>query len=174
MERLAAIVQGMKRASSVSANPSFLHVEFRSALFRLSKNGQLNFGVWPMKIAIVGTRISGMVTAIILSESHDLTVFEKNDYIGGYTHTIDVEVGGRTYPVDTGFIVFNEKTYPNFVELLRRLDVPWKNPQMSFSLRCDQTGLEFCPSSLDSLFAQRRREEIKGARRTYFCGAYWS
>ena len=109
-----------------------------------------------MKIAIVGTGISGMVTAYLLSDSHDLTVFEKNDYIGGHTHTIDVDARGKTYPVDTGFIVFNEVTYPNFVKLLRRLDVPWKNSQMSFSLRCEQTGLEFCPSSLDSLFAQRR------------------
>ena len=109
-----------------------------------------------MKIAIVGTGISGMVTAYLLSDSHDLTIFEKNDYIGGHTHTIDVDAGGKTYPVDTGFIVFNEATYPNFVELLRRLDVPWKNSRMSFSLRCEQTGLEFCPSSLDSFFAQRR------------------
>ncbi len=67
-----------------------------------------------------------------------------------------MEAQGRTFAVDTGFIVFNEVTYPNFVKLLRRLDVPWKNSQMSFSLRCEQTGLEFCPSSLDSLFAQRR------------------
>ncbi|MFO7459983.1 MAG: NAD(P)-binding protein, partial [Desulfatiglandales bacterium] len=109
-----------------------------------------------MKIAIVGTGVSGMVTAYLLSDSHDLTVFEKNDYIGGHTHTIDVDAGGKIYPVDTGFIVFNEVTYPNFVKLLRRLEVPWKNSQMSFSLRCEETGLEYCPSSLDSLFAQRR------------------
>ncbi len=109
-----------------------------------------------MKIAIIGTGISGMVTAYLLSESHEVTVFEKNDYIGGHTHTVDVEAGANSYPVDTGFIVFNEVTYPNFVKLLRRLDVPWKDSRMSFSLRCDQTGLEFCPSSLDSLFAQRR------------------
>lgn len=108
-----------------------------------------------MKIAIVGTGISGMVTAYLLSDAHDLTVFENNDYIGGHTHTIDVDVGDKTYAVDTGFIVFNEVTYPNFVKLLRRLDVSWKNTRMSFSLRCEQTGLEFCPSSLDSLFAQR-------------------
>ncbi len=109
-----------------------------------------------MKIAIIGTGISGMVTAYLLSESHEVTVFEKNDYIGGHTHTVDVEAGAKSYPVDTGFIVFNEVTYPNFVKLLRRLDVPWKNSRMTFSLRCEQTGLEFCPSSLDSLFAQRR------------------
>jgi uncharacterized protein len=109
-----------------------------------------------MKIAIIGTGVSGMVTAYLLSDSHDITVFEKNDYIGGHTHTHDVEAKGKSFAVDTGFIVFNEVTYPNFVKLLRRLDVPWKNSQMSFSLRCEQTGLEYCPSSLDTLFAQRR------------------
>ena len=109
-----------------------------------------------MKIAIIGTGISGMVTALLLSDSHDITVFEKNDYIGGHTHTHDVETQGRTFAVDTGFIFFNEVTYPNFVKLLRRLDVPWKKSRMSFSLRCEQTGLEFSPSSLDTLFAQRR------------------
>jgi predicted NAD/FAD-binding protein len=97
-----------------------------------------------------------MVTAYLLSDSHDITVFEKDDYIGGHTHTIDVEAGGTTYPVDTGFIVFNEVTYPNFLKLLSRLGVPWKPSRMSFSMRCEQTGLEFCPSSLDALFAQRR------------------
>jgi predicted NAD/FAD-binding protein len=109
-----------------------------------------------MRIAIIGTGISGMVTAYLLSDSHDIAVFEKNEYIGGHTHTIDVEVEGKTYAVDTGFIVFNEVTYPNFVKLLRRLDVPWKPSRMSFSLRCEQTGLEYSPSSLDAFFAQRR------------------
>jgi len=109
-----------------------------------------------MRIAIIGTGISGMVTAYLLSDSHDITVFEKNDYIGGHTHTIDVEVRGKTYAVDTGFIVFNEVTYPNFLKLLLRLGVPWKPSRMSFSLRCEQTGLEYSSSSLDTLFAQRR------------------
>jgi uncharacterized protein len=109
-----------------------------------------------MRIAIIGTGISGMVTAYLLSDTYDITVFEKNDYIGGHTHTIDVEAGGKTFAVDTGFIVFNEVTYPNFLKLLLRLGVKWKPSRMSFSLRCEQTGLEFSPSSLDTLFAQRR------------------
>ena len=109
-----------------------------------------------MKIAIIGTGISGLTTAYLLSDSHDLTVFEKNDYIGGHTHTVDVEAGGKTYAVDTGFIVFNTVTYPNFHKLLLRLGVAWKPSKMGFSLRCEQTGLEYCPSSLDALFAQRR------------------
>ena len=109
-----------------------------------------------MRIAIIGTGISGMVTAYLLSDSHDITIFEKDDYVGGHTHTIDVEAGGKPYAVDTGFIVFNEVTYPNFLKLLLRLGVTWKPSRMSFSMRCEQTGLEFSPSSLDSLFAQRR------------------
>ncbi|MBN1106256.1 MAG: FAD-dependent oxidoreductase [Deltaproteobacteria bacterium] len=109
-----------------------------------------------MKIAIVGTGISGMVAAYLLSGDHEITVLEKNDYIGGHTHTVDVSLEEKNYAVDTGFIVFNEVTYPNFVRLLRRLGVPWKPSRMSFSLRCEQTSLEFSPSSFDSLFAQRR------------------
>jgi predicted NAD/FAD-binding protein len=96
-----------------------------------------------------------MVAAHLLQEDHELTLFEANDYIGGHTHTIDLKVDGQNYAVDTGFIVFNEKTYPNFVKLMERLDVPWKRSKMSFSVRCAQTGLEYCPSSLNSLFAQR-------------------
>jgi len=109
-----------------------------------------------MRIAIVGGGISGMVAAYLLCDSHDIVVFESNDYLGGHTCTADVEAGGKPYAVDTGFIVFNEATYPNFVTLLRRLAVPWKNSQMSFSVRCERTGLEYCPSSINALFAQRR------------------
>lgn len=109
-----------------------------------------------MRIAVVGAGISGMVAAYLLSDSHDVVVFEANDYLGGHTRTVDVQAGGKTYAVDTGFIVFNEATYPNFVRLLRRLGVAWKNSRMSFSVRCERTGLEYCPSTLNSLFAQRR------------------
>ena len=109
-----------------------------------------------MKIAIVGTGISGMVAAYLLCEDHDITVFEANDYIGGHTHTIDVEQGGTTYAVDTGFIIFNEATYPNFIKLMKRLGVSWQKSQMSFSFKSYKTGLEYSPSSLKSLFAQKR------------------
>jgi predicted NAD/FAD-binding protein len=74
-----------------------------------------------MRIAIVGTGISGMVAAYLLCQDHDVVVFEANDYIGGHTNTIDVELNGANYPVDTGFIVFNEDTYPNFVKLMNQL-----------------------------------------------------
>ena len=108
-----------------------------------------------MRIAIIGTGISGMTAAYLLHGAHDVTVFEADDYIGGHTHTVDVAAEGTTYSVDTGFIVFNERTYPNFLRLLRKLGVSWQNSNMSFSVRCERTQLEYSPSSLDRLFAQR-------------------
>ena len=109
-----------------------------------------------MRIAVVGAGISGMVAAHLLSDEHEVVVFEANDYLGGHTNTLDVSVNGTLYPVDTGFIVFNETTYPNFVKLMRRLGVSWQPSNMSFSVQSEQTGLEYSPSSLNSLFAQRR------------------
>jgi len=109
-----------------------------------------------MKIAVVGTGISGMVAAYLLSEEHAVTVYEVKDYIGGHTHTHDVDLNGQTYAVDSGFIVFNAKTYPNFSKLMSRLGVAWQISDMSFSLKCFRTGLEFRPSTLNTLFAQRR------------------
>ena len=109
-----------------------------------------------MRIAIIGAGISGMVAAYLLSEDHNVVVFEANEYIGGHTHTINVTHNEVIYPVDTGFIVFNEKTYPNFLTLMQRLGVAWQNSNMSFSVINEKTELEFCPTSLNSLFAQRR------------------
>ena len=109
-----------------------------------------------MKIAVIGAGISGMVAAYLLCEEHDIVVFEAEDYIGGHTHTLDINLNGDRYGVDTGFIVFNEKTYPNFIELMKRLDVPWQPSDMSFSVQHEGTGLEYSPSSLNALFAQRR------------------
>ncbi|MDH4030208.1 MAG: FAD-dependent oxidoreductase [Chromatiales bacterium] len=108
------------------------------------------------KIAIVGTGISGLVVAHRLWRDHDITLFEANDYVGGHTNTIDVELGGRHWAVDTGFIVFNDWTYPNFIALMDELGVPSQASNMSFSVHCDRTGLEYSGSSLDQLFAQRR------------------
>jgi predicted NAD/FAD-binding protein len=109
-----------------------------------------------MRIAIIGTGVSGLTSAYLLSENHEVTLFEANDYIGGHTNTADVSLNGQQYAVDTGFIVFNEKTYPNFVKLMKRLGVGWQNSVMSFSVQCEKTGLEFSPSNLNSLFIQRR------------------
>ena len=109
-----------------------------------------------MRIAVIGTGISGMVAAHLLSEEHEVVAFEANDYIGGHTNTIDIQQNGSTYAVDSGFIVFNEKTYPNFVKLMKRLGVAWQPSNMSFSVHSEQSGLEYCPSSLNGLFSQRR------------------
>lgn len=109
-----------------------------------------------MRIAIIGTGISGLTSAYLLSEDHEVVMFEANDYIGGHTNTVDVALNGQQYAVDTGFIVFNEKTYPNFVKLMKRLGVGWQNSVMSFSVQCERTGIEFSPSTLNSLFIQRR------------------
>ncbi len=109
-----------------------------------------------MKIAIVGTGISGMVAAYLLHRDHEITVFEGADYIGGHTNTIDVEMEGRTYAIDTGFIVFNDWTYPNFIALLNRLGVASQPSDMSFSVTCARSGLEYNGTNLNTLFAQRR------------------
>ena len=111
-----------------------------------------------MKIAIIGTGISGLTAAWRLHRQHDLTLFEANDYIGGHTNTVEVEVGvgGRRYAVDTGFIVFNDRTYPNFIDLLEQLGVASQTTRMSFSVRCERTGLEYNGENLNTLFAQRR------------------
>jgi predicted NAD/FAD-binding protein len=109
-----------------------------------------------MRIAIIGTGISGMVAAYLLHRDHEITVFEAADYVGGHTNTIDVQLDGQTYAVDTGFIVFNDWTYPNFIQLLNRLGVESQASDMSFSVKCESTGLEYNGTSLNSLFAQRR------------------
>jgi len=107
-----------------------------------------------MRIAIVGAGISGLVAARLLAEDHQVVVFESNDYPGGHTNTVDVPRREGRYAVDTGFIVFNERTYPNFIKLLEKLGVPWQDSTMSFSVKCGRTGVEFSPSTFRSLFAQ--------------------
>lgn len=108
-----------------------------------------------MRIAIIGTGIAGNVAAYHLHKEHEITVFEANDYIGGHTHTHDLSISNSEYAVDTGFIVFNYKTYPNFTRLLRELEVEVQPSAMSFSVKCEKTGLEYNGTSLNSLFAQR-------------------
>ena len=108
-----------------------------------------------MKIAIVGTGISGLVCAHHLHRSHDVTVFEANDYVGGHSHTVEVSVEGTTHAVDTGFIVYNEANYPEFTRLLAELGVATQPTTMSFSVRDETTGLEYRADGLGGLFAQR-------------------
>ena len=109
-----------------------------------------------MKVAIIGTGIAGNVAAYHLREQHDITVYEANAYVGGHTNTHDIDTANGTLPVDTGFIVFNDRTYPNFIKLLDELEVESLDSEMSFSVRRDRPSLEYNGSTLDGLFAQRR------------------
>lgn len=108
-----------------------------------------------MKIAIVGSGIAGNTLAHHLYKAHDITIFEAEAYIGGHTHTHNIALFGNDYAVDTGFIVFNNRTYPEFCGLLSELKVASQPSDMSFSVRCEKTGLEYNGTSFNSLFAQR-------------------
>ena len=108
-----------------------------------------------MRVAIVGSGVSGLVVAHHLHRKHDIAVFEAEPRVGGHVHTVDVEGGGRTWAVDTGFIVFNEENYPNLVRLLDELGVASQPSTMSFSVKDERSGLEWNGSSLDQIFAQR-------------------
>jgi predicted NAD/FAD-binding protein len=108
-----------------------------------------------VKIAIVGTGIAGNVVAQRLHRSHDITVYESAGHIGGHTHTHRIELDGEVQHVDTGFIVFNRRTYPHFDGLLTQLGVASHESSMSLSVRDEGSGLEYNGSSLNGLFAQR-------------------
>lgn len=109
-----------------------------------------------MKLAIVGTGVAGLTAAAELHSAHEITVFEAGAHVGGHALTLDVEHEGRTVPVDLGFMVFNATTYPNFVQMLERLGVESRETSMGFSVSDPGAGLEYCGTSLDGLFAQRR------------------
>ena len=109
-----------------------------------------------MKIGIVGSGISGLSCAYFLAKRHDVTVFESETKIGGHTATFDVQLDGNDYQVDTGFIVFNDRNYPNFVRLLAELGVAKKTTSMGFSLSDVETGIEYAGTNLDTIFAQRQ------------------
>ncbi|KVV06809.1 MULTISPECIES: NAD(P)/FAD-dependent oxidoreductase [Pseudomonas] len=108
-----------------------------------------------MKIAIIGSGISGLTCGYLLHKAHDISVFEASDWIGGHTHTVEVNVNGQTHAVDTGFIVFNDWTYPNFITLMTQLGVRSKATEMSFSVHDTHSSLEYNGNTLNSLFAQR-------------------
>ncbi len=108
-----------------------------------------------MKLAIIGTGISGLTCAHLLHPSHDITIFEAADWIGGHTHTVDATGEDGTQAVDTGFIVFNDWTYPNFIKLLERLKVETQPTSMSFSVKHSDKDFEYNGTSLNALFAQR-------------------
>lgn len=109
-----------------------------------------------MKIAVVGSGISGLTAAHYLSRAHEVYVFEADGRPGGHTHTVDADVPSGRYAVDTGFIVFNDWTYPNFIRLMKDLGVESQPSAMSFSVKAEAEGLEYNGTSLNALFAQRR------------------
>jgi predicted NAD/FAD-binding protein len=107
-------------------------------------------------IAVIVSGISGLTAAYLLSKKNHVTVFEKNDRVGGHTATVDIEKNGQTFAIDTGFIVFNDKTYPNFLALLSEIGIGKQATEMSFSVHNCQTGMEYNGHNLNTLFAQRR------------------
>ncbi len=112
-----------------------------------------------MRIAVVGSGIAGLASAWLLSraqEGHEVVLFEANDYLGGHTHTHDIELDGRNYAIDTGFIVHNPRHYPLLTRLFDELGVASQPTTMSFSLRNEGSGLEYNATDLNSLFCQRR------------------
>lgn len=109
-----------------------------------------------LKIAIVGTGISGLSAAWLLSKRHEVTVFERAERIGGHSNTVVTKVDSQTVPVDTGFIVFNRKTYPNLTALFDLLKVPTQRSNMSFAVSLDDGTFEYSGSGLSGLFGQPR------------------
>jgi predicted NAD/FAD-binding protein len=107
-----------------------------------------------MKIAVIGAGIAGLSAAMRLSERADVTLFEANDYLGGHANTVDVAIDGTTHPVDTGFLVFNHRTYPQLVRLFSELSVPTVPSDMSFAVSVGPHRFEWCGTGLASLFAQ--------------------
>lgn len=109
-----------------------------------------------MKLAIVGSGISGLTAGHLLHPHHEITLLEADERLGGHTHTHDVALGNRTWKVDTGFIVCNDWTYPTYLALMERVGVPLRASDMSFSVRNFGSGIEWAGDDLDTLFCQRR------------------
>lgn len=108
------------------------------------------------RIAVAGTGIAGMAAAWLLSRHYDVTVYEKNDYIGGHSHTVEVKFPTHSVPVDTGFIVFNDHTYPHLLKLFGYLNVPVQKSSMSFGVSIENGRIEYASATLNTVFAQRK------------------
>lgn len=112
--------------------------------------------IYMEKLAIIGTGIAGMGCGHLLQHDYDITLFEQNDYVGGHTNTVAVDEDGTDVFMDTGFMVFNFQTYPNLCRLFEEIKAPIKKTDMSFSVQHVPSGLEYCGSGLNGLFAQRK------------------
>src|SRR5215813_11931370 len=108
------------------------------------------------RIAVIGSGISGLAAAYYLSRKHEVFLFERESRIGGHTHTVTVDSSRGPLPIDTGFVVHNDRTYPNLIRLLNELGVPRVNSDMSFAVSCRLTGYEYSSRGLRGYFAQRR------------------
>jgi len=108
------------------------------------------------RVAVIGGGVAGIVTAWLLQRKYSVSLFERNDYLGGHTNTVEIAEGPDAgLGVDTGFIVLNDRTYPNFRRFLAQLEVPTRNAEMSFSFQCNQSGFTYAGNNLNGLFAQR-------------------
>ena len=108
-----------------------------------------------MKIAVIGSGISGLSSAYYLSKKHQVDLFEREDHFGGHSYTIDIMVNGKKIPVDVGFIVFNFQTYPNLINFFREIDVEIEKSDMSFSVSVENTNFEYCGKGLSGIFANK-------------------
>ena len=108
-----------------------------------------------MKIAVVGSGISGLSAAYYLSKKHHVDLFEKEDHFGGHSHTIDLIFGEKKVSVDIGFIVFNFQTYPNLINFFKENDVEIEKSDMSFSVSVENTNFEYCGKGLNGIFSNR-------------------
>ena len=108
-----------------------------------------------MKIAVIGSGISGLSSAYYLSKKHQVDLFEREDHFGGHSYTIDIMVNGKKIPVDVGFIVFNFQTYPNLINFFKEIDVEIEKSDMSFSVSVENTNFEYCGKGLSGIFANK-------------------